>query len=153
MLGAGVVPKLGGVSDFKSVDPPRNFSISVQERVRALTIGVPAYAARKRHIEDLEDTLIGALVELHDELTLRRTAPAIVAERLLTAARAADLAKINDLVAKHNRFYPIEANLAIEPATGAYLVAGRRWHPVATWSPETLVDAAVARLEQRSRRA
>ena len=54
---------------FRSADPPRNFTLSVDERVRALTIGPPAYAVRKRKIEDNEEQWVSTLVALHDERT------------------------------------------------------------------------------------
>lgn len=68
----------GGASSktsFSSADPPRNFSLSVGDRIRALTIGAPAYATRKKHIEDLEAAHVRTLVALHDLLVGRGRAP------------------------------------------------------------------------------
>ncbi len=42
---------------------------------------------------------------------------------------AAALALLNDLVARHNRYYPIEANLAVDVRTGRLLERGVPWHP------------------------
>ena len=43
---------------FDSADPPRNFSLSVNDRIRAMAIGAPAYATRKKTIEDREDRFV-----------------------------------------------------------------------------------------------
>jgi hypothetical protein len=37
--------------------PPRNFTITIEQRMVALVAGVPAYIARKRRIEDIEEKL------------------------------------------------------------------------------------------------
>ena len=42
--------------------PPRNFTLSVEERLRAYAQGVPGYIRRRRRIEDLEARLIDKLV-------------------------------------------------------------------------------------------
>jgi hypothetical protein len=41
-----------------------------------------------------------------------------------------DLASLNDLVDRHNRFYPIERNLPSDPRTGAVVDHGRAWRPL-----------------------
>src|SRR5688572_31393541 len=56
---------------FNSADPPRNFALPMEERVRALTVGAPAYALRKRRIEDLEEKMTATLVTLHDTLVAK----------------------------------------------------------------------------------
>ncbi|MBX3186327.1 MAG: hypothetical protein KF819_04895 [Labilithrix sp.] len=131
-----------------SADPPRNFLISTEERIRALTIGVPAYAARKRHIEDLVDRFVATLVEAHDVLVAKGALVEIEAA-LLARARAFDRKKLDRLVDAHNRYYPIEANLSIDRATGDYLLGGRRWLPEAPWTPERLVASAQSALAKR----
>ena len=72
--------------------PPRNFTLTTEERIRAIVAGPPAWSLRKRRIEDLEEEL-GE--EVHE--------PTIHFDR--------KLALLNDLIDKHNRYYPIEANL------------------------------------------
>lgn len=132
-----------------SADPIRNFTLTTDERIRALTIGVPAWAARKRKIEDDEARIVAELVELHDTLVARRCPDDELEVALLAAATAIDLTKLNELVRKHNRYYPVEANLAIDRATGGYLVYGRAWTPEEPYSPTRLVALTRTALERR----
>jgi hypothetical protein len=137
-------------SALNGAAPIRNFTLSTDERIRALTIGVPAWAARKRRIEDDEAKYVAELVELHDRLTARRCPDGDLEIALVTAATAIDLAKLNDLVRAHNRYYPIEANLPMDRRTGSYLAYGRAWRPEAPYSPERLVALARAVVERRT---
>lgn len=137
-------------SALNSADPVRNFSLTVDERIRALTIGVPAWAARKRRIEDEEAHHVGELLELHDRLDAQRCATAELDAALFAAARAIDLAPLNDRVRAHNRYYPVEANLPMDRKTGAYLVYGRPWLPEEPYSAERLVALARTALARRA---
>jgi hypothetical protein len=92
--------------------PNRNFTLTVEERLRAYAQGPPAWSRRRRRIEDLED-----------ELSRRA---AVAPEEEL----AAGLATLNDLIARHNRYYPVEANLPLDPRTGALLDGGAPWRPL-----------------------
>lgn len=160
------VPKLSSVSDddrdrparrdenspsaMNSADPTRNFTLTVDERIRALTIGVPAWAARKRKIEDDQKRLVADLIELHDALVAKQKSEHEIESALFTAAGAVDLKKLNDLVSSHNRYYPIEANLPMD-RRGNYLVYGRVWRPEEPYSAARLVAIARAHLEERTR--
>jgi len=47
-------------------------------------------------------------------------------ERWLSLARAWRFDRVNELIAQHNEYYPIERNLAVNPRTGEYVtVSGR----------------------------
>jgi hypothetical protein len=130
---------------FNSADPPRNFTLSVNDRIRALTIGAPAYATRKKSIEDREERQVSVLVALHDTLVAKREhSESELRRALLDRAAAFDLARLNALIDNHNRYYPIEANLPIDFRTGGYLVYGRPWHPTQPWTAERLVAQALA---------
>jgi hypothetical protein len=137
---------------FTSVDPPRNFTLTVGDRIRALTIGAPAYATRKKHIEDLEATHVRTLVTLHDTLVACGRDEEAVTRALHSRAQALDLKKLNALVASHNRYYPIEANLPVNPRTGEYLIAGRPWRPESPWTEDRLVEQALAAIAARRER-
>lgn len=113
---------------MSSADPPRNFTLTTDERIRALTIGVPAWSARKRKIEDEEARLVSELVELRDEHAMRAHAATF------------DLTKLNELVAIHNRYFPIEANLPMN--RHGYLVHGRPWRPEEPYTAERLLTLA-----------
>lgn len=135
---------------MNSADPVRNFSLTVDERIRALTIGVPAWAARKRKIEDDQERLVSDLVELHDKLVSKGHAEVEIEVAITAAAVAYDLTKLNALVTDHNRYYPIEANLPIDRETGGYLVYGQRWAPEEPYTAARLLALARAELERRS---
>lgn len=137
-------------SALNSADPSRNFTLTVDERIRALTIGVPAWAARKRKIEDDQQRLVGELLELHDTLAATKRTAEEIERALLTAATALDLTKLNELVGSHNRYYPIEANLPMD-RRGNYLVYGRVWKPEEPYSAVRLVALTRARIEERAR--
>jgi hypothetical protein len=47
------------------------------------------------------------------------------------------LDRLNDLISRHNRYYPIEAKLAIDPRTGELLDRdGKHWKPMPARSLE-----------------
>ncbi len=132
-----------------TADPPRNFSISAEEKLRALTIGVPAWSARKRRIEDREDEIVRTLVAVHGAALATGATEAEALAIMTRRAAGFDLAKLAKLVADHNRWYPIEANLPADPATGAYLARGRPWAPEPEPSVKRLLARAVAAIEAR----
>ena len=134
---------------FNSADPPRNFTLSVNDRIRAMTIGAPAYATRKKHIEDLEAAHVRALVTLHDKLVARGRDAAAVQRAMHEQAHAVDLRKLNTLVETHNRYYPIEANLPTNLRTGDYDVHCQRWMPEAPWTASRLLGRALALVAAR----
>lgn len=123
-----------------SIDPPRNFQIGTDERIRALAIGAPAWSLRKRRIEDTEAKWVETLEALRVALmALGRTEGEIERELRAKAAKF-DYAKVNALVALHNRWYPVEANLRMHPRSGAYLVSGRVWQKEAEYTPERILE-------------
>jgi hypothetical protein len=112
--------------------PPRNFTITTEQRITALVAGVPAYMARKRRVEDLEEKLIEMLAE---------NAPG----QPLPTKFERELRKINALIADHNRYYPIESNLPIDVKTGHLLeMSGEPWKPL----PETTVASLARRVAE-----
>jgi hypothetical protein len=116
--------------------PPRNFTLSVEERLRAYALGVPGYIRRRRRIEDLEARLI--------EKLLATELPGPPAVQPTSAEIAADLALLNDLIDRHNRFYPIEANLPIDVRTGRLLDRGVPWRPLPPATSADLLARAAA---------
>ncbi len=137
-----------GPSADGSIDPPRNFRITTEERVRALAIGAPAYAMRKKRIEDAEGawhrTLVGLATTLRDE-----GRPELeVAAALRARAGRFDFARVNDLVVKHNRYYPMEANLPMD-REGNYLLFGTVFLPELPFDVERVVRRALAAVRER----
>ena len=118
----------------ETLAPARNFTVTTEQRVRALA-GPPAYMRRRRDIEDLERDTLEALRSAHaaaEESAIRARALR-KAEVLVT--------RINDLIARHNRYYPSEANLPLHPRTGALLERGVPWAPI----PRVSLDELAAR--------
>jgi hypothetical protein len=115
--------------------PATNFKLSVEERLNAYVQGVPGYIRRRRQIEDVEARVLARLAA---------AGPAEHAEILASAELVKDLALLNELIAKHNRYYPIEANLPIDLRTGRLLERGAPWRPLAAVTAEELLARAVA---------
>lgn len=114
--------------------PATNFKLSVEERLNAYVQGVPGYIRRRRRIEDVEERLLAKLAEAE------ATAAVVTSAEL-----AADLTLLNELIAKHNRYYPIEANLAIELRTGRLLERGAPWRPLPAVTVADLLARAAGR--------
>ncbi|HEY8077803.1 MAG TPA: hypothetical protein VIF62_26940 [Labilithrix sp.] len=132
-----------------TADPLRNFSLPAEEKLRALAIGVPAWSARKRRIEDREDEIVRILVATHAAALAKGATPSEARALVTQRADAFDLGKLRQLVADHNRWYPIEANLPVDPGTGMYLARGRKWTPEPEPTVERLLARAFADLEAR----
>ena len=125
------MPKTEPVPVPDTVAPPRNFTLSIEDRLRAYAQGVPGYIRRRRRIEDLEERLIEKLATAE--------APA---ELMVAADFVAEVALLNDLIAKHNRYYPIEANLAIDVKTRRLIERGAPWRPLPAVSVADLAARA-----------
>jgi hypothetical protein len=121
--------------------PARNFTVSVEQRLRAATGGLPAYIRRKRAIEDLRETILRELAE-HCASAMSRGAEPVVYAR--TKAPVGEIERLRELVARHNRWYPIEANLPIHPRTGELRErTGEPWRPLDLPTLEELIREAV----------
>jgi hypothetical protein len=105
--------------------PARNFTLTLAERVRARE-GLPAHLYRLGVIEQITERLLGEL-RCIDDPELRRE-----------KARSFDLRRLNDLIDKHNRYYPIEANLPIDPDSGG----SRDFQPLPPVTVESLLAAS-----------
>jgi hypothetical protein len=118
---------------LETLAPARNFALTTDDRVRALVAGPPAYLRRLRAIEDLELFLARIVTEGSAKAGSEDVAPTI----------EAGLARLNDLIARHNRFYPIEANLPIDLRTGEFIDrSGEKWLPLQVLSRRALIAQA-----------
>jgi hypothetical protein len=125
----------------ETISPARNFTLTNADRVRALA-GPPAYMRRKRAIEDLEELLVARITA-----AVRASVEPLALERAAHedgTTRA--LARLNALITRHNRYYPMEANLPIHPPTGRAMEHGALWEALAPWSLERLVATAKKRI-------
>jgi hypothetical protein len=103
-----------------SGSPTRNFTLTTAERINALVAGPPAWSLRKRQIEDLEAALAKEA-------------------RSPTAHFEKRLALLNELIDKHNRWYPIEANLPFDYRTSRLMEGGKPWRPLEPHTLESLL--------------
>lgn len=111
--------------------PARNFTISFEDRVRSYG-EAPAYSRRLRGIEDTVDRTLDDLLGALDESMA-------AAQRVLGRV---DLAKLNRAIAEHNRNYPMEANLPIDPETGRPRLRDGLFEPMRPWTEERFLQAA-----------
>jgi hypothetical protein len=105
----------------------RNFRPDVASHVGALGGPLP-YMQRLREIERLteqhERDLFDEWLALADDLR----DPADFARAWRRAAQRRNFDEVNDLIDRHNRFFPIEARLPMDPRTGDFVrVAGRQY--------------------------
>ena len=120
---------------IETLAPARNFAIPLAERIRALG-GAPAYVTRRRTIEDLEAALIARLREL---IAQGETAVETVLKKRAFHAKVAHL---NKLIESHNRFFPAEANLPMDPRSGVSLERGAPWRPLEPRPIASLLELA-----------
>jgi hypothetical protein len=118
--------------------PPCNFTLTLEERLRALGGGPPAFAVRRRRIEDLGEAIVRALCR-HEA---KAGAPLDPAALPLLVRR--EIERLNRLIDDHNRYYPIEARLPMDIRTGELMDWGEPWVPLPPVSAEALVAAARA---------
>jgi hypothetical protein len=83
-----------------------------------------AYMRRLRAIEDEEARQLRELTEAWLALADDEPDDVSFASAWHEVASACDFRRINDLVAKHNAFYAIEARVPMNPRTGKY---ARNW--------------------------
>jgi hypothetical protein len=83
-----------------------------------------AYMRRLRAIEDEEDRHLRELGEAWRKLADEERDDAAFSLAWREVASAWDFRRINDLIAKHNAYYAIEARVPMNPRTGGY---ARRW--------------------------
>jgi hypothetical protein len=86
------------------------------------------YMVRLRLIEDLTRRHENALREQWRELADSQAAAEGYAKAWNTVAAQWDFSDVNSLVDRHNRWYPVEARLPMDPHTGDFaLVRGKRY--------------------------
>jgi hypothetical protein len=101
---------------------------------------------RRRAIEDLSANLRASLREVAEEARAqRRSVEDHLESHPSRPVIERTLAELCDLVARHNRYYPIEANLAAAPRTGELLERnGAPWRPLAVPSLAEFLTASSA---------
>lgn len=117
----------------------RNWNASPEAYALAVA-GPPAHAQRLREIEDL---IAGHEAEIRrDRDELRRTEPdpGRRARRWREYAQQKSFYAVNDLIERHNRWYPAEARLAMDPRTGDFVKRGGRSYRLEPLGPGWILE-------------
>jgi hypothetical protein len=89
--------------------------------------GVPAYIQRLREIEDGIEQHLEQLADAYAELADEAGPDGdVFSRRWRRVARSWDFFAVNDLIERHNRWYPTEARLPMDPRTGDFVLVGGR---------------------------
>jgi hypothetical protein len=104
---------------------PRPFGTRPDAYVAALG-GVPAHMRRLREIEDAIDAHLERLGEAYAELAAECGAGDAFPQRWAALAARWEFFEVNDLIERHNRWYPTEARLPMDPRTGDFVPVGGR---------------------------
>jgi hypothetical protein len=133
--------------------------ISLQDRVKALAVGgAPAWSRRLKRIHDLTLAMTARLgEEWRAQATAARGDRVKFAAAWRRHAESTNFTEINELISRHNRYFPAEANLPMDVKTLDYVSFGggdyRRRALDAAWVlgqfPPDL-DAALARPSGRT---
>jgi hypothetical protein len=98
----------------------RNFRPGADHYISALN-GPLAYMVRLRRIDALIEAAETALAEARAEAEADCAGdPRRFEEHWREAATTWDFAEVNDLIARHNRWYPVESRLPMDPARRDY---------------------------------
>jgi hypothetical protein len=105
---------------------PRNFRPPVDSYV--VSLGGPlAYMRRLREIEDETKVHEERLATARDELAAECDGDGLAfAKRWRELAEGWDFSAINELIDRHNRFFPVESRLPMDPRTGDFQTIGGR---------------------------
>ncbi|MCC6179214.1 MAG: hypothetical protein IT305_28230 [Chloroflexi bacterium] len=113
--------------------------IPTDERVRAMIVGgAPAWSRRLKQIHDLTVAATAQLEQEWRALARRHQRhPDRFAQEWRRRADSVDFARINDLIDRHNRHFPTEANLPMDIRTRDYVGWNggdyRRQHLTPAW--------------------
>jgi len=103
----------------------RNFRPDPESGVRALG-GPTAWMRRLRAIEDAVEQHERRLEESWRALAEADEDPAGFAAAWLELAESWNFAEVNDLIERHNRHYPAESRLPMNPRTGDFVLINGR---------------------------
>ncbi len=99
----------------------RNFRPGVDSYVASLGGPLP-YMQRLRELERATERHEARLAEAWDELAAVYPEPAEFARRWRATAERWAFDDVNDLIERHNRFFPIESRLPMDPRTGDFVL-------------------------------
>ena len=126
----------------------RNFRPEADVYLASLGGPLP-YMQRLRAIAEAEAAHERDLAHRWRELAAEyRHDPRAFAARWTEAARRWNFYVVNDLIERHNRYYPAEARLAMDPRTGDYALVGGRPYRRRLLDAEWVLERFPPRLEQ-----
>lgn len=115
----------------------RNFRPAADGYLTALGGPLP-FMLRLREIARLTEEHERRLAEARHELASDVAEPEVFARRWRTIVEAWSFDEVNELIDRHNRFYPAESRLPMDPRTGTYALVGgeeyRRSELGAAWA-------------------
>jgi hypothetical protein len=98
-------------------------------------IGVPRFAERALEIEQLVESHRRRLREARTDLESAHADTDLLAPAVRRLARTWRFDDVNALIDEHNRWFPIERNLPLDPATGEYVPVLGRTHRLERLGP------------------
>lgn len=118
----------------------RNFR-SNPEAYLASAGGPLPYMLRLREIERATAVHTAALGEAWRSLAAECVGDAAgFARRWRSAASTWSFDELNDLIERHNRWYPVESRLPMDPRTGDYVLVNGRAYRLAPLGPGTVLE-------------
>jgi hypothetical protein len=129
---------------------PRNFRPTAESYIASLGGPLP-YMRRLRQIAEETDEHERQLAEARAELA--RQAEDDFAERWRALAHRWRFDAVNELIARHNRFYPAEARLPMDPRTRDYALVNGRPYWIEPLDERWILERFPPELEQTSEAA
>lgn len=118
----------------------RNFRASADAYLAAAR-GPRPYMLRLRQIEMLTADHEAALREEWDALAQECAGDERrFSRRWRSVARGRSFDSVNDLIDRHNRWYPVESGLAMDPRTGDYVLVNGREYRLAPLDESWVLD-------------
>lgn len=105
---------------------PMNFTYSLEDKLRGMA-GAPAFVRRARRLEVDTELFWKRAEELYNTLKAEGPAASDFARRWRATAEGLNFSHLEGLVADYNAYYPIEANLPIDPLIGDFTFLGKRF--------------------------
>jgi hypothetical protein len=127
----------------------RNFSPSVEGYALSIA-GPPAYSQRLRQIEDEIAMHEERLGQAWKKVRREEREPAARERRWRAIAERWNFYAVNDLIERHNRWYPIEARLPMSPRTGDFVLVGGKPYRIAPLDAAWILERFPANGEVRS---
>ncbi len=129
----------------------RNFRPSAEGYLASLGGPLP-YMLRLREIERLTEALEQALADAHEELARAcGDDEELFGRRWRAAVERWSFDEVNDLIERHNRWYPVESRLPMDPVTRDYALVNGRDYRRPRLGPDWALERFPARLRARAR--